>query len=206
MPVLVRWMLLLSLTIAGILVPFLIWGDRIETATASFLATNPGRWTTAAALAGLLGADIVLPVPSSLVSTAAGGLLGFFPGLATSFAGMSVGALLGYWLGRGARGAGALDDAALAPARAARDRWGDWALVLFRPVPVLAEASVFLAGLTGVPLRRFVPLTFAANLGISAAYAATGAYAKGKDSFLLAFAGAIALPALAMAITRLRRV
>jgi membrane protein DedA with SNARE-associated domain len=75
-------------------------------------------------------------------------------------------------------------------------------LVLCRPVPVLAEASVILAGVVGAPRRRFLTLTSASNLGIAMVYAAVGAFAMEVQSFLLAFAAALVLPALTMLIAR----
>jgi membrane protein DedA with SNARE-associated domain len=81
-------------------------------------------------------------------------------------------------------------------------RYGDYGLVLCRPVPVLAEASVILAGVVGAPRRRFFVLTSWSNLGIAMVYAAVGAFAMEVESFLLAFAAALALPAVAMLIAR----
>ena len=71
-------------------------------------------------------------------------------------------------------------------------KFGAWGIVLSRPVPVLAEASVIAAGFTGMPFAKFAALSALSNLGISAAYAYTGATAADRESFLLAFAGAIA--------------
>ena len=78
-------------------------------------------------------------------------------------------------------------------------------IVVLRAVPVLAEASVVLAGLSEMPLRRFLFLTGLANLGIAATYAAVGAFAVEANSFLVAFAGSILLPGLAMLSARLFR-
>lgn len=204
MPPWIKWIALLCLTIAAVLVPFFLWGETIDSWTRAFVESRAGWWTTAAVLGGLLALDIVLPIPSSLVSTAAGALLGFPGGLAISALGMTLACLAGYYLGLRTPAERALGQRDLDRAREFRDRYGDWALILSRPVPVLAEASVFLAGLVRSPLRRVLTITALANLGISAVYAATGAYATGKESFLLAFAGAIALPGLAMLVFRKR--
>ena len=173
MPLWLRWILLFALTLVAILIPFLLWGEAIEAWTTAFLRSGAGRWTVAAVVAGLLASDLALPVPSSLVSTAAGALLGFGAGTLASWVGMCLGCTLGYWLGTAGR-------SDLERVVAARDKYGDWILVLFRPVPVLAEASVLFAGLSRVPWRRFAVLTFTANLAVSAAYAYAGAYAVGR--------------------------
>ena len=84
------------------------------------------------------------------------------------------------------------------------DRHGVWAVVLCRPIPVLAEATVVFAGLVRAPLGRFVWLTALSNLGIATGYAAIGAFSMRLDSFLMAFVGAIVVPGLALVVVRLR--
>ena len=83
------------------------------------------------------------------------------------------------------------------------DRHGPWAILLCRPIPVLAEASVVFAGLVRAPLVPFVLLTAGSNLGIALAYAAVGAFSMEAQSFLLTFLGALALPGLALLAGRL---
>ena len=146
-------------------------------------------------------------MPSSLVNTAAGALLGFWRGMATSWAGMMVACALGYQLGARAgesalrRMAGESEVARLA--RLA-ERHGHWFLLAFRAVPVLAEASVVFAGASRMSRRSFFTVTALANLGISATYAAVGASAARAGSFLLLFAGMVLLPALALWLVRPR--
>lgn len=205
------WAVLCAALLGAILVPFALFGSQIETWTAGFLADGEsGRFGFALPLilGGLLAADIVLPVPSSIISTGAGMLLGFAGGMLTSFCGMMLGALIGYRIGIGARGAlesRFFSRESVERFQALAKRAGAWGLVLARPVPVLAEASLFFAGMSRMPLRRFLPLVALSNLGLSAVYAAVGTYAATVDSFLLAFAGAIALPLIGLALTYKRR-
>ena len=63
---------------------------------------------------------------------------------------------------------------------------------------MLAEASVIFAGLVGTPFRHFVALTALSNLGIAVGYAAFGAFSMSVDSFLVAFLGALIIPAVVM--------
>ena len=191
--------------LAFILVPFALLGERITESTEAFVASKPAWWTAALVLGGLLAADVVLPIPSSFISTAAGALLGMAGGAITSWLGMSVGCLVGYWIGMragrpGARRAVGVKD--LARVERAAKRWGDAVLLVFRATPVLAEASVVFAGMVRVPVGRFVALTSLSNLGISAVYAAIGAYAATVDAFVLAFLGAIVVPAIALVTMR----
>ncbi len=197
-----RWSVLVVGIFALILIPFMIFGEQIELWTENFIETSAQHTGQIALVLGaLLGGDILLPVPSSLASTAAGFVLGFVRGLLTSWAGMTVSCLLGYWVGANlgrpvaARLVGERDLTRLA---ALQQRFGDWVLLVARPVPMLAEASVLFAGISRVPFGRFMLLTTLSNLGISAVYAAVGAFSSNVNSFLLAFFGAILAPAAAM--------
>jgi uncharacterized membrane protein YdjX (TVP38/TMEM64 family) len=193
--------MLFLLTLAAILVPFFLFGERIEQATTRFLNSGAGRWAIAGALSLLLALDVVLPVPSSLASIAAGAMLGFWGGLASSWTGMTAGCVLGYFLGSRVPSSGDIDRV-----RKAQERYGDAVLVLFRAVPVMAEASVLFAGITRMPWRRFLWLTSLSNLGISLVYVGTAVYSTQQGSFLLAFAGAAGIPAVALLVTRALRI
>lgn len=81
------WMAFGGLLLAGVLVPFALFGAHLESAAQHVLAARPPSWQVALLLGGLLAGDVVLPVPSSLVGTAAGALLGFWGGAATSWLG-----------------------------------------------------------------------------------------------------------------------
>ena len=197
-----RWTLLMGLVLALIVVPFVLFGEQIEAGTGAFLEDAEQRpWLNAAVLGGLLAADILLPVPSSIVSTGCGMVLGFLAGTLVSLAGMSISCAAGYALGRVARPAA---ERLLGPREAVRlealrGRFGDWLIVLTRPVPVLAEGAVLFAGMGRMPPARFFALSTLANLGISAAYALIGASTR---SFLVAFVAAVALSGLFMLIAR----
>jgi len=195
------WTVLAVAGLAAILVPFAIWEGPITAWTQDFAADPGNRASAALVLGGLLASDVLLPVPSSLVSTACGYLLGFLPGMLVSWVGMTLGAVVGYAVG--ARPAAAVarrlvGEDQIARAREAEERWGAWTLIVSRSVPVLAEASVVFAGMTAMPFGRFLGVTAAANLGVSAAYAWVGSQALEADAFLWAFAGAVLLPGLAM--------
>jgi uncharacterized membrane protein YdjX (TVP38/TMEM64 family) len=205
MPPLARWALLSILALAVILVPFFLYEEGITAWARGVMQGGASKPAVAAAIAALLASDILLPIPSSLVATASGFLLGLVPGAAVTWAGMTVGALIGYALGRHParrltrRFVGGPE---LVRASMAHERWGDWSVIVCRSVPVLAEASVVFAGVAGMSLRRFLLLTGLSNLAIALAYAAVGALALEANSFLLAFFGAIALPAAAMLLLR----
>jgi uncharacterized membrane protein YdjX (TVP38/TMEM64 family) len=121
---------------------------------------------------------------------------------------MTIGSFVAWGVGRSVGRAGLrtwVGDAELARAEALSERRGLLALVLSRPVPVLAEASALFAGAVAMPLPRYLAATALANAGVSLAYAAVGAMAADASSFLFAFLGAIGVPALVLGAMKLAR-
>lgn len=103
---------------------------------------------------GLLAADVVLPVPSSAVLIAAGAALGPVNGAVAGTLGLVAGATFGYALG--ARFGREPTGPDAERARRLLERWGPTALVLTRPVPLLAESTAVVAGSARMDLRRFL--------------------------------------------------
>lgn len=201
----IRWTAIGAVVLALILVPFFLFGDAI-TAWAGAQLQSTNKWYIGFFIAALLASDIFLPIPSSIVSTSAGALLGFAGGVSASSIGMCVGAVLGYATGASAA-AGILQkvvsEKELLRASGLINRYGALALVLSRPIPVLAEAGVVAAGVARMPVSKFLIVSTLSNLGVSAGYAAVGAFSYKAESFLLAFAGSIGVPALAMVLNRI---
>ena len=199
-----RWAVVWVLLIGVVLLPFFLFEAQVTAFAERLTQTDTGVRLAASSIFGLLAFDVLLPVPSSIVSTAAGVLLGFWRGAAVVWTGMMAGCLFGYLLGRRVSGATArfVGEEGLQHAKSLVGRYGDWTLVMCRPVPVLAEASVMFAGLVRAPFGRFLALTSLANLGIAVGYAAFGAYSMTIDSFLVAFVGALIIPGVVMLIAR----
>lgn len=205
----IRWVVFLTIVLAIILIPFFLFGKEIEDWTRGFVDSATAHPLTAATvLSSMLASDIILPVPSSLASTAAGLLLGFPAGIATSMAGMTVSCIAGYWLGRKcaqpvvAHFVGQQETERL---KALSNRFGAWAIVISRPVPVLAEASTVFAGISKMPQGQFLLLSTLSNLGISIVYAAIGAFSAEANttySFIIAFAFSMLVPGVAMLLGR----
>jgi len=203
-----RWFVLLALLLAAILVPFFLLEEIVTRHVEEALHSPPARNLVAPAIAVLLAADIFLPVPSSVVSTAAGSLLGVGVGAAVSFVGMTAGCLLGYVIAQrwGAQAAERfVGKEAMQRVRRASLRYGAGVLLLARAIPVLGEASVLFAGLTAVPLPRFVALVSAGNLTLSLTYAAMGHALLPANFFLPAFMVAVALPLVAFEVVKRAR-
>ena len=200
-----RWAVVWVVLISLVLVPFFLFEAEFNAFAERITRTDTGLWLAAVSIFSLLALDIILPVPSSIVSTAAGVLLGFWRGAAVVWSGMMVGCLLGYALGRRVSGAAGrfVGEDGLRRAESLVDRYGDWTIVMCRPVPVLAEASVVFAGLVRAPFGRFAALTALSNLGIALGYAAFGTFSMRIDSFLVAFIGALLIPGIVLMIARL---
>lgn len=200
-----RWFFLSLGLLLLIVVPFLLFEQQVTAWSEAILSKESPPWVIAATLVGLLASDILLPIPSSFIATASGYMLGLWWGTLATWTGLMAGTLVGYALGlRYGRSVAQrfVGESELQRVAAAHERFGNATIVALRAVPVLAEASVVLAGLSNMPLGRFVLLTALANLGIAVTYAAVGAFAVDANSFLLAFAGSIALPGLAMLLAR----
>lgn len=159
-----RSVLIITAALCIPLVPFFIIGELPGERWLS--ATDEHAVAFALTGAGLLAADALLPVPSSIVGTMLGARLGFGPGALAAFAGMMAGQVLAYavsrWLLR--RRTGALP---AAPTLAV--------VFLSRPVPVLAEAVAIAAGAARVSWPQFLLACGAGNLVYAAALALNGA-------------------------------
>ena len=195
-----RWLVVSIVLLMVILVPFILFEEQFNAIADGVLRGAVSPWYSATAIAVLLASDVFLPIPSSILAAASGVVLGFAWGAITVWIGMTASCFLGYAFGaRAARAAGRfVGDAGMARASSLAARYGDYALVLCRPIPVLAEASVIFAGIVKRPFGRFLSMTTWSNAGIALGYAAIGAYSMRVDSFLLAFLGALVVPAVAM--------
>ena len=173
----IRWLALAGIVLALILVPFVLFEEPITRWAREWLASPQAPWVFGLGIAALLASDVLLPVPSSLVSIGAGALLGFGGGMFASSAGMTMGCIAGYWVGqRGARRPAEklIGASEMAKLERAQRQWGEWMVLLVRPVPVLAEASVVFAGMGAMRFSRFLLMTTLANVLISGIYAWIG--------------------------------
>ncbi|GAA4878720.1 VTT domain-containing protein [Actinomycetospora straminea] len=187
-----------------VVVPFLLWGSDVVTWTASVMSPTTSSTAIAVGVFLLLAVDIAAPVPSSLVCLAAGALLGAALGTAVSAAGLSVGCAVGLGLAR--RVGSTPSRWLLGPEpfdrlRRLGERHGVAILAVCRPVPVLAETSVVMAGAVRMPLSAALAVTTLANIGVAGCYAVAGAWAwSGRGTFPVAVAAACLLPAAAWSV------
>lgn len=201
----VRSLFFVAAALAVPAVPFLLLGKAFEDQLATWLEHLNSSPRIAAAIVALLAADVLIPVPSSAVSTYAGAKLGVVGGTAASWVGMTAGALIALsaarWLGRRVTGRlTSADD--LARIDRAGARLGSTLVVLTRALPLLAEAAVVWVGLAGVSLRVVLPALALSNLGIALAYALLGRFAHERQLLWPALVASVALPVLATLLAR----
>jgi len=155
---------------------------------------------------GLLIADVVLPVPSSLVMVAHGALFGVVQGTILSLFGSVGAAMFGFGIGR--RG-GKLLERVVTPAERARansllQRWGALAVIVTRPVPLLAETVAIIAGTSSLTWRSLILASIAGSFPSALLYALTGAAVANLQNTALMFGVVILVAALFWLVGRRR--
>ncbi|MDB4653970.1 VTT domain-containing protein [bacterium] len=187
------------------IVPFLFLGGQLNDWLRGLTENPPEPVTTFALIVGLLATDILLPIPSSVISTLSGWQLGWFWGTLATWLGMNLGAMIGFALARRYGRTFALYFSRgqdLERIRKVSDQYGPLVLVLTRAMPVFAEASVLMAGIHQLAWRRFMPAIIGSNIGIAIAYAAFGDYAERHQWLPLALTVSIAVPIVVAGLAR----
>jgi uncharacterized membrane protein YdjX (TVP38/TMEM64 family) len=179
--------------IVGGIVAFLLVLFLVVEVTGVPLLKDPSPWlgsgSTLTALLGigLLAADVILPVPSSAVMVAHGALFGVVGGTLLSVGGSTGAALVGFSIGR--RGGPLLARHVPPEERARADhilrRWGGLAIVVTRPVPLLAETVAIMAGTSPLGWRRAALAALLGSLPPALLYALSGATAAALTSGIL---------------------
>lgn len=144
------------------LLGFELWGEGFERlfsqrACAEWFAESRSyAWAVAI---GLLVADLLLPIPATGVFAALGSVYGVALGALVGAVGSTLAGLAGYGLARlaGRRGARRLaTEEELARFQSLFDRWGGYAVLVSRALPILPEVMAVLAGLARMRFARFL--------------------------------------------------
>lgn len=174
-------LLLLFLGLAVlVLLSFFIWGNTLmemfsEKGSINFL-NGYGNWAWFVAIL-LLMADLLLPLPATLIIVALGYLYGPVVGGLVGAAGSFMSGMTGYWLCRllGEKSAlRLLGERDYARGKKLSDNVGGWVIVLSRWLPVFPEVVACMAGLTGMPARHFHVALLCGSLPLGFAYAFVG--------------------------------
>ncbi|HZO25986.1 MAG TPA: VTT domain-containing protein [Chloroflexota bacterium] len=150
----------------------------------------------------LIWADLVLPIPQTAVIAALGSVYGTLLGGSLGSLGLITGGLLGYGLMRtSARRLAQRIAGRQSLQRMERlfSRNGAWAIVLTRSLPYsVPEATVFLAGLGGMPMAKVAAALTVGSVPTAFAFAAIGA--GWADQPMLALVVSSVLPILLLPI------
>ncbi len=194
----VRLIIIIVVMVSVYTATFLLFGEQVEKTLTGDEGLNWlrsfGVWTWLIAI-GLILSDVVLPIPATVVMSALGIIYGaVLGGLIGAVGSMSAG-LAAYGAARliGKRAAVFLvGERDLERARSFFERAGGWAVVMSRPLPMLPEVVACLAGMAGMPARRFVPALACGSLPLSFIAAALGAL--GAERPWLAFIASGLIP------------
>ncbi|MBK6783938.1 MAG: VTT domain-containing protein [Saprospiraceae bacterium] len=102
----------------------------------------------------LLTADIILPVPSSIVMYLNGYVTGIIFGTLLSFFSLLAGSIVGYYIGRFT--SGSLKSTSEKQAGMILSEYGVAAILMTRGIPVLSEALCIVCGYNRMPLKSIL--------------------------------------------------
>ena len=158
-------------------------------------------WAWAIGIA-LIWADLVLPIPQTSVIAALGIIYGTLLGGLLGSLGLITAGLLGYGLMRTSARRLAQCFAGRQPLHKVQglfDRGGAWAIILTRSLShSVPEAVVFLAGLAGMPVGKFIAALTTGSVPTAFVFAAIGA--GWADQPILALAASYVLPILLLPV------
>ena len=180
---LLLWFIGLS---ALVLATWLIWGGSLEESfslegSVAWLG-QAGPWAWAAGI-GLLAADLVLPVPGTVVMSALGYVYGVLLGGLVATVGSITAGMFGYGVGRliGEKAARRwLGDLDFEKGKLLFARGGGWMIALSRSLPILPEAISCTAGLVRMPFRRFMASLTCGSLPVGYLFAWIGVAGTGE--------------------------
>lgn len=181
------------------IIPFILFGKQVEEFAQVFLTDNEkdGIVTLVAAL--LLAGDPILPTPSSVVATLLATRIGFVPAALVNGLSLSAACFVGYAIGRSG------SEVFSKTGRHLPDGFVTWvqrhglvATLLCRPVPVLAEASLILAGAARHEPWRLLAWCCSTQMILGAAYAFAGSgWGQGQWNSMAILFGSFGIPVIA---------
>jgi uncharacterized membrane protein YdjX (TVP38/TMEM64 family) len=137
----------------------------------------------------LLVSDILLPVPGSLIMIGNGALFGVLTGTLLSLTGGLLACVCGFLIGK--KGSQVINrfisEQEKDTARKLMTEWGYLAIIVTRPVPLLSETVIIIAGTTGLKWNKMLLSSFLGLLPGTFIYALTGASAIGMDNGIYSF-------------------
>ncbi|KKS13358.1 hypothetical protein A2617_00130 [Candidatus Daviesbacteria bacterium RIFOXYD1_FULL_41_10] len=144
----------------------------------------PANPTSALIIIGLLVADILIPIPSSIVMVASGILFGPILGGLVALTGSLIGSLLNFQISRAfgrERVQGWLKNDGYDRLSSLMQKYGAVTVILTRMVPIAMESVSSIAGLSLMKFRKFIILNLIGFTPIVFLYSSTGAIYKNTE-------------------------
>ncbi len=197
----------------GIAALFLFsWGLFGESLEAAWNVQRlAGHFEQAKSWAWLLGivlllADLLLPIPGTIVMSALGAVYGFWIGGVLSAIGSMLAGILGYGVGRffdekfAKRWLGEKD---FEKGRSLFDKSGAWVVAMSRALPILPEVLACMAGLLRMPFGKFVIALACGSVPMGFLFAWIGTVGRDQPAWGLAFS--LGVPAVLWGAAALMR-
>lgn len=181
------------LTATLIIITFLVF-SHLETYFSDTLnALSPYHLQFAIVSFVILASDIILPVPSSIVMYINGYILGLWAGALVSFAGLLVGAVVGYHIGRwSSKGFGIEKNER---AQHILSTYGAVAILMSRGIPIISESICIVCGYNKMPFGKYFLFNLIGYIPLSLLYAFCGRLGYDKNTFLLSFGCSLVIAA-----------
>jgi uncharacterized membrane protein YdjX (TVP38/TMEM64 family) len=179
------------------------WGHPMFTDPVPYLGNaGPGAMILSCLL---LASDVLLPVPSSIIMIANGTMFGLGMGTMASMLGGLMAVFVGWGLGRwgSERIKRWTGSASMEQAKKFMDRWGYLAILLSRPIPVLAETIVIMAGSLRMSPWRVGLYSAAGLIAPSILYAYAGSEAADAPQAWQSFMWVVGIAVLAWIAARI---
>lgn len=164
------------------------------------LLTDPqvlhsAEWFSAILSTSLLISDPILPIPASLIMIANGANFGVLIGTLLSFCGSLGAGLFAFYLGRcgGPLVKRFVPEEERRKANGYLAKWGGTAILVSRPIPILAESVAILAGASPMGWYQMALATAVGSLPVALLYAVVGATVMTSNKALGLFGAVILL-------------
>ena len=180
----------------SIILPLSMLESSMADLTAEFIEwSGESKFLNSILVIAALTGDVFLPIPNGITNTFAGAILGFYLSIPVIWAGLTLGSITGFIIGKYAAKSLAKKILSKEDLEVAK-KFGVSILLLARPAPALAEISTVAAGLAGMKWSTFLTVMIVSNLLVSVVYSFIGTAALASQSASIAFLGIAVIPFL----------
>ena len=187
---LLKILVIVIVVMTSIILPLSMLESSMADLTAEFIEwSGESKFLNSILVIAALTGDVFLPIPNGITNTFAGAILGFYLSIPVIWAGLTLGSIIGFIIGKYAAKSLAkkiLSKEDLERSEEVAKKFGVSILLLARPAPALAEISTVAAGLAGMKWGTFLTVMIFSNLLVSVVYAFIGTAALAGESASIA--------------------